>query len=77
MKSKNKVLGTETGKFCLDVAKLVIGGVILAGIVKRDIDPMILIGVGFVFVIMLTIIGLWLITKCKDEDDGIKHESDR
>jgi len=50
MKSKKQVLGTETGKFCLDVAKLIIGGVILASIVKKDIDPILLISVGFIFV---------------------------
>lgn len=70
MKSKKQVLGTETGKFCLDVAKLIIGGVILASIVKKDLDPILLISVGFIFVIVLTGLGLWLMTHYKDEDNN-------
>lgn len=69
MKSKKQVLGTETGKFCLDVAKLIIGGIVLASIVKENIDSMLLIGVGFIFVIFLTLVGLWLITRYKEEKE--------
>lgn len=74
MKSKKQVLGTETGKFCLDVSKLIIGGVILASIVKEDIDSMLLIGIGFVFVVFLSLLGLWLITHYNDKDE-MKSES--
>jgi len=69
MKSKKQVLGTETGKYCLDVSKLIIGGVILASIVKEDIDSMFLIGIGFVFVIFLTLLGLWLISHYNEKDE--------
>ena len=76
MKSKKQVLGTETGKFCLDVAKLIIGGVILASIVKKDIDPILLISVGFIFVIVLTGLGLWLMAHYKDGDEDKNKSQD-
>lgn len=31
-------LWSEGGKFCLDLAKLIFGGIILASIMKKDID---------------------------------------
>lgn len=36
----------EAGHFLLDVAKLIIGGVLLAGIMKEDIDRSVLYGWG-------------------------------
>lgn len=42
----------EAGKFCLDIAKLVFGGVILAGLMKEDLDYPLLfsLGVSVVFI---------------------------
>lgn len=45
------MLNEEVGKFSLDVAKLIIGGVVLASIVKEDLDPLLLIGIGMVIVL--------------------------
>ncbi len=37
----------ECGKFLIDIAKLVFGGVILAGIMKYDsVNPVLLFGIG-------------------------------
>ena len=56
-------LDEEAGKFSLDVAKLIIGGVVLASIVKEDIDPFVLIGVGMVIVLVFVILGFYLLSK--------------
>ena len=42
----------EVGKYCLDLSKLVFGGIILAGVMDLGFDliPLILVGLGFVFV---------------------------
>ena len=37
-KERKEVIFTETGKLLIDVAKLVFGGVILAGIMKLDVN---------------------------------------
>ncbi|MDR1402187.1 MAG: hypothetical protein LBJ60_00615 [Tannerellaceae bacterium] len=36
----------ELGKILIDIAKLVIGGVILAGLMRQDIEPVLLFTVG-------------------------------
>ena len=51
----------EVGKYCLDISKLVFGGVILAGIMKLYVNLLALIIVGVVVVIVLTVLGLWCI----------------
>ena len=44
--SKETIL-SETGKFLIDIAKLVFGGVILAGIMKyENINPWLLFSIG-------------------------------
>ncbi len=55
----------EIGKFFLDIAKLIIGGVILASIMNSDTDPLLLIGVGFVFVVLFVGLGLFFISRAK------------
>lgn len=55
----------EGGKFCLDIAKLVFGGVILAGLMKQDIDFLTLFLVGFGVVIIFAVLGFILISKSK------------
>ena len=49
------------GDFFIDVAKLVIGGVILAGLMKQDIDYLILSIVGGVVVVLFLLFVIWLI----------------
>ena len=54
-------LALEGGKFCLDVAKLVFAGVILAGIMKEDSDTAILYTIGVVVVLFFVVFGFYLI----------------
>ena len=58
-------LNEEAGKFSLDVAKLFIGGVVLASIVKEDFDPLLLIGIGMVIVLFFILLGFYFLTKSK------------
>ena len=51
----------KLGDFFIDVAKLIIGGVILAGLMKQDIDYLILSIVGGVVVVLFLLFGIWLI----------------
>ena len=59
-------LALEGGKFCLDVAKLVFAGVILAGIMKEDADAIILYSTGVVVVVFFVVFGFYLIRKSKN-----------
>lgn len=52
----------ELGKVVIDIAKLVIGGVILAGLMRQDIPPVFLFTVGGVVAILMIFIGLALIS---------------
>lgn len=56
----------EGGKFCLDIAKLVFGGVILAGIMQQGIEfsALFLTGLGVVFTFAM--FGFYLIKKSKE-----------
>ena len=56
---------SEAGKFCLDIAKLVFGGVILAGLMKQDIDYESLFLIGLGVVLIFAILGFYLIAKSK------------
>ena len=51
----------KLGDFFIDVAKLIIGGVILAGLMKQDIDFFLLSVVGGFTVVMFLLFGIWLI----------------
>ena len=51
----------KLGDFFIDVAKLIIGGVILAGLMKQDIDYLLLSIVGGITVVMFLLFGIWLI----------------
>jgi len=59
---KEKLL-LESGKFCLDIAKLVFGGVVLAGIMKRPMDVVLLFPIGLVVVLIFLGLGLYIINK--------------
>lgn len=44
---RKETLLSETGSFLIDIAKLVFGGVILAGIMEYEkLDPLLLFGLG-------------------------------
>ena len=58
-------VGLEAGKFCLDIAKLIFGGVILAGLMKQDIDYLSLFFVGLGVVAIFAFLGFRLIAKSK------------
>jgi len=51
----------ELGKVLIDIAKLVIGGVILAGLMRQDVPPVYLFVIGSIAASLLIIIGLYLI----------------
>ena len=51
----------ELGKILIDIAKLVIGGVILAGLMRQDIPPVYLFVVGGIVSALLVTVGLYFI----------------
>ena len=51
----------ELGKVLIDIAKLVIGGVILAGLMRQDIRPLLLFTIGGIVAILMICMGLALI----------------
>ena len=55
----------EAGKFCLDVAKLVFGGVIIAGLMKQELDYAYLFVAGIMAVAILMFLGFILIISSK------------
>jgi uncharacterized membrane protein YraQ (UPF0718 family) len=62
-----KVFRYEFGKFMVDIAKLVFGGVILAGIMNQEIDHELLFALGSVVVALFVLIGLLIMSKNKEE----------
>ena len=52
----------ELGKVLIDIAKLVIGGVILAGLMRQDIPPIFLFSIGSMATVLMIITGLILIS---------------
>ncbi len=58
-------LALEGGKFCLDVAKLVFAGIILAGIMKEDADSLLLYFAGIFAIMFFVVYGFYLIKKSK------------
>ena len=59
--SANSEIAKELGKFCMDVAKLVIGGVILSGLMKQGIDYYVIGPLGGFVVLVLMLLGVGLI----------------
>jgi len=53
----------ELGKILIDIAKLVIGGVILAGLMRQDISPIYLFSIGSIVAIVMIITGLIFISR--------------
>ena len=56
----------ELGKFMVDIAKLVFGGVILAGIMSEDINRQLLFSFGSLVVLAFALLGLYVISKNKE-----------
>ena len=53
----------EGGKFCLDIAKLIFGGVILAGIMRQEMNVTLLFAIGLTVVLIFVMLGFYLINK--------------
>ena len=58
-------IALEAGKFCLDIAKLVFGGIILAGIMQQGIEFNSLFLSGLFVVLLFVAFGFYLIKKSK------------
>lgn len=61
-----KTFKYEFGKFMVDIAKLVFGGVILAGIMSEDINRQLLFTLGSCIVVAFALLGLLIISKNKE-----------
>ena len=55
----------ESGKYCLDMSKLIFGAVILAGIMNLGVNSLFLFGIGGVLVILLAVMGFVFYSKSK------------
>ena len=64
---KENLAMKEAGKFFIDIAKLVVAGVILTPIMRQDIDLTYAIIIGLLIVILLVTLGLSLIQKSNKE----------
>lgn len=64
----NQSVALEAGKFCLDIAKLVFGGVILAGIMQQGIEFNSLFITGLAVVLLFVVFGFYLIKKSKQNN---------
>lgn len=65
-----KSIYSELGDFLIDIAKLVFGGVILAGIMKYDnMNPWMLFSIGGAVVLACLFSGLVLIALSKRKED--------
>lgn len=58
---KEHPIAKKMGDFFIDVAKLIFGGVILAGLMKQEIDYVVLVLCGSIAVLLLVLFGIWLI----------------
>lgn len=64
---QKRSLFEEGYKFCFDVVKLIIGGVILAGIMQEDIDRTSLYGWGIFFIFILASLGVYFLIMSKSK----------
>lgn len=53
----NSLLMKELGVYCLDISKLIFGGVVLAGIMDLEINRYWLFGLGSLIVIVIALAG--------------------
>jgi len=56
----------ELGKILIDIAKLVIAGVILAGLMRQDIPPVLLFTAGSITAVLLIVAGLYFVNDNKN-----------
>jgi len=62
---KKTALRKSVGKLLLDLGKLAVGGIIIGGILRGEVPPVILIAIGSVAATVFFILGLHLTTKKK------------
>ena len=62
---KRELLFAEIGKFFLDIAKLIFGGIILAGIMEIGVDKYLLFMIGGALTVIFAIAGLLLMILSK------------
>ena len=59
--AENHPIAKKMGDFFIDVAKLIIGGVILAGLMKQDLDYQFLFWLSIIVVTIFIAFGMYLI----------------
>ena len=64
---QKKALYEEGYKFCFDVVKLILGGVIFAGIMQDNIDRTRLYAWGVFFMVLIVALGMYFIIKSKNK----------
>jgi hypothetical protein len=62
---KRELMMHEYGKYCLDMSKLIFGGVILAGIMNLGVNNSLLFTIGGLLVAFFTTIGFFFYSKSK------------
>ncbi|MBQ8486579.1 MAG: ABC transporter permease [Prevotella sp.] len=62
---KRELMMQEYGKYCLDMSKLIFGGVVLAGIMNLGVDDSFLFIVGGIIVAILAFMGFTFYSKSK------------
>ncbi len=62
---KRELMMQEYGKYCLDMSKLIFGGIILAGIMNLGVDDFYLFGVGGFMVGIFAFMGFIFYSKSK------------
>ena len=62
---KRELMMQELGKYCLDMSKLIFGGVVLAGIMNLGVQSSYLFGVGGTLVAFFAVIGFVFYSKSK------------
>ncbi len=67
--NSKRVFYKEFGNYCLDISKLVFGGIILAGIMELDISRFILFGIGAVIVLLTAITGFIFVRLSNSEKE--------
>ena len=56
----------EGGKFCLDMAKLILGGVVLGSVMQQNVNVWLLVSIGLGAVLAFVVFGFILIGKIKN-----------
>ena len=56
----------EGGKFCLDMAKLILGGVVLGSVMQQNVNVWLLVSIGLGAVMAFVVFGFILIRKIKN-----------